>query len=57
MARYSTRISKRKPTSQTGVARLKPLMMAQTIRKTPIEWALCRLMTGQPRRLEFEDYS
>jgi hypothetical protein len=63
-ARYSTRILKRKPTSQTGVAILKLMMMAQTmlkrpvmglaIRKTPIEEALCRLTTGPPQRPEFE---
>src|SRR5215204_7709135 len=63
-ARYYTRILKRKPTSQRGVAILKPLMMAQPIlktsvmgheiRKTPIEEALCRLTTRPLRRLESE---
>jgi hypothetical protein len=37
------------------VAILKPLVMAQTIQKTPIEEPLCRLTTGPSRRLEFED--
>ena len=36
----STRNLKRKPTSQTGEAILKPLMMGQAIPKTPIEEAL-----------------